>query len=206
MERYFTNCFSVKFIFLLFVFLMISGCGSKTTVVLLPDLDGNTGAINVSNSAGSIDIETANKATTVSGRQSAPSAPTVLKKEEIDSIFSQALKAQPKPPIHFILYFISNSNDLRTDSLDILPAIIQAIKERNSINITIVGHTDTMGSDEYNYNLSKDRTVAVASLLVNRGAQQNHINTTYHGEGNPLIPTGDNVSEPKNRRVEVVVR
>ncbi|MBT6616426.1 MAG: OmpA family protein, partial [Deltaproteobacteria bacterium] len=58
----------------------------------------------------------------------------------------------------------------------------------------------------YNYTLSKGRAEAVARLLVTRGVQQDHINTTSHGEGNLLIKTGDNVNEPKNRRVEVVVR
>lgn len=206
MRRYSSWHPSIKFSLFLFTFLLISGCSSKTMVVLLTDPDGKTGAVTVSNSAGSVAIETANQATTVSNRKSTPSAPVILEKQEIDTVFSEALTAQPKPPVHFILYFISDSNELRADSIKILPEIIQAIKERNSVDISIIGHTDTFGSDGYNYTLSKNRAKAVTGMLVSRGVQPAHIQTTSHGEKNPLIKSGDNAREPRNRRVEVVIR
>ena len=168
MNRCSPGCFSIKLISLLFVLFMISGCGSKTMVVLMPDLDGKVGAVNVSNSAGSIDIATTHQATTVSGRKSSPSVPVVLKKQEIEAVFLQALRAQPKAPVHFLLYFISGSNELREDSLAVVEAIIQTIEKRSSVYISIVGHTDTVGTDEYNYTLSKGRAEAVARLLVTR--------------------------------------
>jgi outer membrane protein OmpA-like peptidoglycan-associated protein len=206
MNRNYLRYLSIEFILIILACLVISGCSSKTTVVLLPNPDGKTGALTVSNSAGSVDIDSPNQATTISGMQSTPSTPVTLKKQEIDTLFYRALRAQPKPPIHFILYFISNSNELKTGSLKTLPTIVQAIKERNSVDISIIGHTDTVGSDEYNYTLSKNRAEAVAILLVKQGAQSDHIKTTSHGEENPLVKAGDNISEPKNRRVEVVVR
>jgi len=206
-DRYPLSCISIKYIFLLLVLIVLLGCGSKTMVVLVPDTDGKTGAITVSNSAGSVDIATANQATTISGgQQSPPSTPILLEQKDINTVFSRALTAQPIPPVHFILYFISDSNELNSDSFKNVPAIIQAIEKRNSVDISIIGHTDTVGNDEYNYTLSKGRADAVACLLMNRGVLQNHITTTSHGEDNPLIQTGDNISEPKNRRVEVVVR
>ena len=54
--------------------------------------------------------------------------------------------------------------------------------------------------------LSSNRAKAVKDLLVKQGAESNDIRTTSHGKENLLIPTGDNVYEPRNRRVEVVVR
>jgi len=207
MDRYSSSNHRLgKFIFLLFALTVISGCSGKTMVVLVPDPGGKTGTATVSNPTGGIVLETANQATTISGLQSPPSAPKILEQREINRIFSRALKAQPKPPIHFTLYFISDSNELRADSIASLPAVLKAIEERNSIDITIVGHTDTMGHKEYNYALSKSRAEAVAGLLVGRGVLPDHLQSTSHGEENPLIQTGDNVSEPRNRRVEVVVR
>lgn len=191
---------------LLLVLFLTAGCSSKTMVVLLSNPDGTTGAVNVSNSTGAIDITTANKATTISDRQSSPTAPVTMEKQEIDALFSQALLAQPKPPAHFILYFISNSSMLTEDSGQTIPAIMQAIEDRKSIDISIVGHSDTVGSDDYNYTISKGRAEEVARLLVSRGVMASHINTSSHGEGNPLVQTGDNISEPRNRRVEVIVR
>jgi outer membrane protein OmpA-like peptidoglycan-associated protein len=197
---------SIGLPFLLLAIILISGCNRKTMVVLVPDLDGKTGAVNVSNDAGAVDIDTANQATTISGRQSAPKAPEPMTKEEIEAVFSRALAAQPKPPVHFILYFISDSNELQPESLESLTAIFQTSQERGSVDISVIGHTDTIGSDEYNYKLAEGRAETVATYLVGRGVDQGHIRVSSHGERNPLIPTGDNVNEPRNRRVEVVVR
>ena len=70
----------------------------------------------------------------------------------------------------------------------------------------VVGHTDTAGDKNYNLSLSKRRAAQVSNLLVDRGVRREHIYTTSHGEENPLVKTKDNVHEPLNRRVEVVVR
>ena len=198
--------FAIGSLLLLSAVMLISGCSRKTVVVLVSDADGKTGAVTVSNDAGRVEIDTADRATTVSGRQSAPKAPAPMTKEEIDAVFSEALAAQPKPPVHFILYFVSNSNELRPESLQSLPAILQTIKERDSVDVSVVGHTDTVGSDEYNYKLSSERAEAVATYLVGHGVEREHIRVSSHGKRNPLIPTGDNVDEPRNRRVEVIVR
>ncbi|HTR44314.1 MAG TPA: hypothetical protein VMH06_01290, partial [Thermodesulfovibrionales bacterium] len=122
--------FSIKVLFLLLAIILTTGCGGKTMVVLVPDSDGTTGAVTVSNDAGRVDIDTPNRATTISGRQAAPRAPEPMTKEEIDAIFSRALAAQPEPPVHFVLYFISDSAQLRPESLESLPAILRTIEER----------------------------------------------------------------------------
>jgi outer membrane protein OmpA-like peptidoglycan-associated protein len=72
--------------------------------------------------------------------------------------------------------------------------------------VGVIGHTDTLGDKLYNLNLSMRRAAAVRDLLVQNGVPAKHMETTSHGEKNLLIKTGDNVGEPKNRRVEVVVR
>lgn len=191
---------------LLLATMLIAGCAGKTTVVLVPDPDGRTGTVIVSNEAGTVAIDTANQATTISGPQSAPKEPAPMAKEKIETVFSRAIDAQPKPPVHFILYFINDSKELRQDSRKMLPDILQTIEKRHSVDISAIGHTDTVGSKEYNFNLSKERAKAVATYLIGHGVEPGHISVTSHGEGNPLIPTGDNVSEPRNRRVEVVIR
>lgn len=206
MDRRFVYHFPLALLFLMLVTMLFAGCAGKTTVVLLPDPDGTTGKVSVSNEAGTVAMDTANEATTISGPQAVPKAPAPMSQEDIQAVFSRAIDAQPKPPVHFILYFISDSTKLRPDSRKMLPDILRTIEERHSVDISVIGHTDTVGSKEYNFKLSKERAKAVASYLVDHGVEADYISVTSHGEGNPLIPTGDNVSEPRNRRVEVVVR
>ena len=179
---------------------------SKTTVVLLPDPDGTVGAVNVANEKGSVDLNTPNQAVKVSGGQAPPKTPEVMPDKDINTLFSEVMAVQVPPPVHFLLYFEDNATILRRDSVEMLPAVIKAIEERQSVDISIVGHSDTAGDRVYNLDLSKRRAAAVYRLLVERGVDPTHIATTSHGEENPLVDTGDNVSEPKNRRVEVVVR
>jgi outer membrane protein OmpA-like peptidoglycan-associated protein len=197
-----------KFIIILIVLavLWLSGCAPKNIVVLLPNPDGSVGKITVANRAGSVEIDTPNQATDIRDEQTVPRAPYQIKQEKIDAIFAEALAIQPEAPVHFILYFRRNSTALKSESLKILPDIIATIKKRNSVNISVVGHTDTAGDRNFNLNLSRRRADRVSSLLVDRGVRRENIFTTSHGEENPLIKTGDNVHEPLNRRVEVIVR
>lgn len=206
MDRRFFYRLPVELLFILLATMLLAGCAGKTTVVLLPDPNGTTGVVTVSNEAGTVAMDTANEATTVSGRQAAPKAPAPMPRTEIEATFSRALSAQPSPSVHFILYFFNNSTKLRPDSRKSLPDILRTIAARHSVDISVIGHTDTMGSKTYNFDLSKKRAEVVAAYLIAHGVEEDHINVTSHGEGNPLIPTGDNVSEPRNRRVEVVIR
>ena len=197
-----------KFTFLLigFVTLLVCGCAQKTTVVLVPDPDGHVSPVQVSNAAGEQEISRADESTEVSGRQSRPSAPEIMSKEEIQAKFSRALAALPTRPEHFILYFQTDSTDLTAESQAAIPSILQSIKDRNSQDISVVGHTDTVGDRGYNMRLSKNRAQAVARLLIQQGVAPATVISTSHGKENPLVKTADNVSEPRNRRVEVIVR
>ena len=190
---------------LLALIVVVSGCASGTMVVLAPGPDGKTGAVIVSNQAGSVELESPNQATKVTSSTESPNLPVGINRETIDALFSDALSIQPKPPVHYILYFEKDLL-LASDSARLLPEILTAIKERSSTDITVVGHTDSVGSREYNMTLSKNRANSVKELLVKDGVDPNQIKTTSHGKENPLIKTEDNVSEPRNRRVEVVVR
>jgi outer membrane protein OmpA-like peptidoglycan-associated protein len=185
---------------------IISGCAPTTTVVLLPDPDGKVGALTVSTEAGAVDIDKAGEATTVGSKTSVPTKPALMSEEKIVAIFGEALASLPEPPVHFILYFHSGSTVLTKDSADLLPQILVVVEERESQSISVVGHTDTAGNRQYNLRLSTQRAKAVSRLLMEKGVQKSYIQSTSHGEENPLIKTADNVNEPRNRRVEVIVR
>jgi outer membrane protein OmpA-like peptidoglycan-associated protein len=69
-----------------------------------------------------------------------------------------------------------------------------------------VGHTDTEGTRKMNQQLGMERAMEIKKLLVAQGIDPRIIEVTSHGEGNPLIKTPDDVPEPRNRRVEVILR
>jgi outer membrane protein OmpA-like peptidoglycan-associated protein len=175
-------------------------------VVLVPDPDGAVGHITVSNKAGSVDIGAANQATAIPDQNVKPGAPREMDQAEIQQLFGKAIAMQPEPPVHFILYFKSDSVDLVPGSEAELPKIMAAIQTRGTGIISIIGHTDTAGNDDYNLKLSMRRALAVKNRLVGLGADGASMDVTSHGKRNPLVKTGDNIRNEKNRRVEIVVR
>ncbi len=72
--------------------------------------------------------------------------------------------------------------------------------------IEVNGYTDTSGTPRYNQGLSVRRAKAVAGELVRDGVPQSAITIQGFGETHLLVPTGPNVREPQNRRVEIIIR
>lgn len=185
---------------------ILAACGPKSMVVLVPDTDGSVGQITVSNSAGSVDINRANQSTTIRGVNAAPDKPRQLDSAEVEKEFAAVISRQPPPAVHFKLYFRSASVKLQSLSSHQMPEIIATIQQRMPTRISVVGHSDTQGDKNYNLDLSLRRARAVKKQLLDEGIDAAFIEVSSHGEENPLINTGDNVANAKNRRVEVVVR
>jgi len=137
---------------------------------------------------------------------SPPGLPTILSGTEVRAIAGPALAALPKPPAQFILYFEHDSVDLTPASRAVMGKVIGRIRARAPVDVSVVGHTDTVGTKEYNYSLSMKRARTVASILTGKGIDPSVLEITSHGKDNPLVPTGDQVPEPRNRRVEITVR
>ncbi|MEN6622654.1 MAG: OmpA family protein [Smithella sp.] len=172
----------------------------------MPDPSGKVGVLEVITANGRQTLNKAWQTTESGGINKAPREPKILDREEVRKIFREALAAEPVAPVNFIIYFKTNSANPLTESLTLLPKVMNAIHFRNSIDIIISGHTDTVGSSDYNRDLSLRRAKTVANILTARGVDRQIIQLTYHGKGNPLIPTLDGVPEPRNRRVEITVR
>ena len=178
---------------------------ARDIIVLLPDDDGKTGAIVVTGAGVERRLDRPGQTVTVEAG-SPPGLPTVLPWQEVQAIAGPALAALPKPPLRFILYFKHDSAELTPESKAILENVLGMIRDRAPVDISVVGHTDTVGWKGYNYTLSMERARAVASILLGQGVDPSTLDVTSHGKDNPLVPTGDQVSEPRNRRVEITVR
>ncbi len=72
--------------------------------------------------------------------------------------------------------------------------------------LEVNGYTDTSGTPKYNQGLSERRAHAVAAELVKDGVPKSAITIQGFGETHPLVPTGANVREPQNRRVEIIIK
>ncbi len=185
----------------------MSGCATvKDTVVLVQDDDGKVGKVTVTTKGGSKTLTAANMMVEVTRSGKSPSDPVEMDQRQIDSLFSDSIKALPLAPVSILLYFTSNTTELTTESKAYIPEVLSITKKRAFYEISIIGHTDTTGTDEYNMSLSLARAVAVRDIFVSHGIHPSKMELSYHGKRDPLIPTGDNTSEPRNRRVEVIVK
>jgi outer membrane protein OmpA-like peptidoglycan-associated protein len=84
--------------------------------------------------------------------------------------------------------------------------ILSTIKSRRSDEVYVVGHTDLVGKEAYNTGLSSRRANYVRDLLVSSGIKPDAVFVSFYGKARPLVLTQDEVPEPRNRRVEVIVR
>lgn len=111
----------------------------------------------------------------------------------------------PPPPAtsNFMVYFDFDSWTLTAEDLTVLTNVINTARAGGQSHITVVGHTDTSGSADYNQKLSVRRANVVVEALVDMGARRNAIQASGVGETDLAVQTGDNVKEAKNRRTVV---
>lgn len=105
----------------------------------------------------------------------------------------------------YLVFFNLNSANLTPEAEDIVGQAVATAKERENAPVTVTGFTDTTGTPQYNLRLSKRRAEAVADAMVANGVDAGRITTDGVGENNLLVPTGDGVAEPQNRRAQIAV-
>lgn len=182
--------------------LLLSACAPKSYVVLLPDADGKVGQVVVQGSAGEQVLTQAREGVSLKGDK----APEIIEQAKIDKDFGAAMGARPKLAQRFILYFQSGGVELTPEAQALLPEINAAVEGRPAADISVIGHSDTVGKAELNESLALKRAAYVAELLRERGVKPLAMVVESHGERNLLVKTPDETPEPLNRRVEVSVR
>ncbi|HNL98508.1 MAG TPA: OmpA family protein, partial [Accumulibacter sp.] len=80
------------------------------------------------------------------------------------------------------------------------------IKARPVPDIVVVGHTDRVGLVADNDRLALRRAESFKKRLIQQGQPEDSIQTAGRGEREPLIATPDETPEPRNRRIEILVR
>lgn len=192
-----------------FLALLAGGCSNvpKDMVVLLDQPDGRPSAVIFTSKAGGTQVlDKPGLATGVDRVGEKPRDPFQLEQQEFNRRFAGALGAAPVPPKSFQLYFKFDSADLTDESKAQLRQILDEMKSRPVPEVTVIGHTDTVGTQAFNYELGLKRALATKNLIVGIGVDPTRVDVTSHGKLSLLVPTADNVAEPRNRRVEVTVR
>jgi OmpA-OmpF porin, OOP family len=108
----------------------------------------------------------------------------------------------------FMVFFDADSDNADSDKITpqgaaILDNAASAYATCGEAQVSIAGHTDRKGSDQYNVGLSQRVAANVRAYLASRGIPDGVITTEAYGESRPLVDTPDGVSEPQNRRVEI---
>jgi outer membrane protein OmpA-like peptidoglycan-associated protein len=181
--------------------LTLSGC-AKSYLVLLEDHDGSTGKVTFNRAGGETLVEQAGYGAALDNSK------TVFKVEQqqINKDFGKALASEPVLPEIFLLYFETGGTKLTAESAALIPKIIEAAGKHPAADISVIGHTDTVGDAEKNEKLANERALQVSKLFDPSKLDVKEVAVTSHGEKNLLIKTADDVSEPRNRRVEVTIR
>ena len=184
---------------------LLSACSTtKELIVLLPGEDGQAGAVAIEAKQHTTILDAPLAAAKIDTQGRVKKG--TITEEEVRQTFAPALAAQPPKPVSFTLYFLANSTEIVPSSQATLEALLAEVAKRQAVEVQITGHTDRVGSVADNDRLSQVRAEAVRDMLVNNGLQASFIRAVGRGEREPLIPTPDEQPEPRNRRVEVIVR
>lgn len=172
-------------------------------IILLPNRDGRQSAVIVKRATGEQELSTPYQALELAAGKQQPGQ---LDKGEVEQRYGGVLSAQPARPFSYTLYFNSATTDLTPQSRTSLNEVRQKIKGFPAAQVTVIGHTDRVGSPESNDALSFKRAGAVREMLIQIGIPRDAIEVVGRGERELLVQTPDGRAEERNRRVEIKLR
>jgi OOP family OmpA-OmpF porin len=135
-----------------------------------------------------------------------PSTVTAAPIAPVETVQPQQAAQAPVPQsAEFTVYFALDSALLDPAAQGVLQQAIATARAGRQTHITVVGHTDTVGSEAFNQGLSDRRADAVKTALVSMGARGEAIEASGDGERNLAVATPDGVENPKNRRAVITL-
>lgn len=133
----------------------------------------------------------------------------------VEPVFEPAEPVDPAPapkPIHTYKKQLSSSSSFALNSAELtsnakseLQEVIEVMNKYPQSNVTIIGHTDSTGTEQYNMQLSEKRAKAVASYIESRGVEDSRVTTRAMGETQPIATNKTREGRQKNRRVDIEV-
>jgi len=179
------------------------GCAPMTNVVLLPQPDGRPASVVVAKGEQQVVLARPYEAARES---SAGVSAYASSAQEVQQRFGPALAAQPGRAAKVTLYFVEGKDALTEESRALVDNMLAEVARRPVPDVLVVGHTDLVGSHASNDALAQRRGEVIRTELVRLGVPAENIQVIARGKREPAIPTADGVAEPRNRRVEIIVR
>lgn len=184
--------------------MVLSACAPATRVVLLPQPEAPTAAVDVQSSGSHVVLSQPYASAEV--RSAGKVEAVQVDADRVNRRYRQLLAVNPAPVLRFSLYFMPGGAQLTAESMADVSDVLARAAERPGGEIVVVGHTDRVGTVESNDALSLQRAQAVRQLFIDRGFDPARVDAVGRGEREPLVPTDDELDEPRNRRTEIVVR
>ena len=179
-------------------------------VVVVPEADGHVGAVVVHSGSSSTVLNEAYAAAAPTPSAAHPLKHGAENAAKVNAMFGETLAALPADPVSRTLFFETDSLALTAQSGADLRALLATIKGRKAVEIVITGHTDTVGTDQHNDQLSLERAEAVKQALLpilkEYGVDADSVTAVGRGKRELLVQTPDQTEEPRNRRAEITVR
>jgi len=195
----------IKIFFILTISFFFIGCSSKTTIVLLDSGKGHN-AIIVSTNKGSKLLDRVGSFTQLNDKNQPPSKIEMMSKKEINNHYATLFQIAPTKPRTYIVFFKKNSTELTEASKKTLNEALKTIQERSPCVVDVIGHTDTVGSNQANTKVSLKRARYVKSMIEKRKAKIVSLVAKGYGEEDLQMKTANNISEARNRNVEIFIK
>jgi len=183
--------------------LLLASCGGSS-LLLLPDEAGGHGAVAVLEANGKPVDSVVSQAD--SRTKLGTTSPTTRPAGQLKADELALLSGMPPPPRNYVLYFVEGTTDLAPESRPVFEEMKAEIARRPGVDVEVTGHTDTVGSAGDNDALSERRAQQIVNLLATVGIDRSLMTAVGRGERELRVPTMDNIENPLNRRVEVLVR
>ena len=176
-----------------------------STVVLLPDAEGHAGRVEIQTANDRLALDRAYASADITHRGRFVAA--VQDGATVEQRYARTLAARPAAPESFTLIFESGSAvELAPEFKVVLDRLLAAVARYPAPEVTVIGHTDRVGSVQDNDLLSIRRAETVRDKLVQAGIAASMISIAGRGEREPALATADEVAQAENRRVEINVR
>lgn len=190
----------------LFPLLLLSAC-TGPSVLLLSDEDphpeqGKVAVIERHGKPQEEIIDKANSRTSLAYR----SASRVLAEKKLPKRDVALVRDLPPKPFEVTLYYDEADTRIVPESRGSLEAVLAEVAKRPGAEIQITGYTDRKGKDDDNDVLSQKRADRILAQFADNGVPRENMVAVGRGERDPVVPTEDEIEEPRNRRVVVTVR
>ena len=125
-----------------------------------------------------------------------PIVPVIIEKEKFKKLSSDH-------PDEMTVYFNTNSYSLTLDEINKVDILLTYLTENKDINVYLHGYTDNTYTEEYNYELSKNRAKSIFNYMVYRGVNKGRFELSAFGLENPVMSNDTKEGRKLNRRVEI---